>query len=327
MLAAAWRCGCRPAQAGARPSPGRPCAAAAASSRDRLVVGLGGEQADEADLAARLAVGAVAAHADVVHVGAPVHPRAAGWTWPRSAARRLPSSRRSCGRQHRRLAAAAQHQRGSGRAARPGRPRARTPAPRPHSRRRRCADSRRRGRPGRRSGRRPSSAGRRGPRPGAAGSPAGAAAFSSRDGVRHQGRHGREVGDRQAHVGQRGAQARSSSAGAALLGPPARARPGSSSAGRRRGLDHRVEHGHARSAPASTSSPMTLSTRNGASGWTISSRSRPRSPRRLAAGARIKPDRPARRPLRRPRRRARRPASDRRRGLSASDAGQFVGSR
>ncbi len=74
----------------------------------RLVVGLGGEEADEAHLAARLAVWAVAAHADVVHVGAAVHHRLQV---------RLGDDQRVGGRQflahrlgeHRRLAGATQH--------------------------------------------------------------------------------------------------------------------------------------------------------------------------------------------------------------------------
>ncbi len=42
----------------------------------RLVIGLGGEQADEADLAVRPSVRAVPLDADVIHRAAPVHPRA-----------------------------------------------------------------------------------------------------------------------------------------------------------------------------------------------------------------------------------------------------------
>ena len=41
----------------------------------RLIIGLGGEQADEADLAIGLAGGVVAFDADVIHVAAAVHPR------------------------------------------------------------------------------------------------------------------------------------------------------------------------------------------------------------------------------------------------------------
>ena len=74
----------------------------------RGVVGFGGEQADEADLAAGPAVVAVMAHADIVHVGAPVHLGAQVGLGHHD--RLGPVQRGAHGRgQHRRLMVPAQH--------------------------------------------------------------------------------------------------------------------------------------------------------------------------------------------------------------------------
>ena len=113
----------------------------------RIVVGFRGEEADETDLATGLAVGAVPAHADVVHVRAAVDRGSSGSTCRRSAGCR-DRARGEAARSGWRARSSGAERGGAGRAARQGSRRARRPAPPRRSRRRSCAGSHRRGRRG-----------------------------------------------------------------------------------------------------------------------------------------------------------------------------------
>ena len=117
------------------PAHSRPCAAASGMSLHRIVVGLGGEQADEADLAA----GACRRGRSGAPRRSPCR-RGGGrgdlrFDLPTISGVSLLELLAQLRRQHRRLAGAAQHRRGPGRAARPGSLGLDRPAPRPRSRR------------------------------------------------------------------------------------------------------------------------------------------------------------------------------------------------
>ena len=269
---------------GAMPARARTLADLLADQRHgagRLVVGLGGEQAHEADLAARPAVGVVALDADVIHVAAAVH--AAAHVGLGDGQRRVgeqavldlaPAG--SPARWPRRSTVRARD-----RAARPGRPWPGRAAPRRRSRRSSAAGIRRRARPGRRTARPPARRGRRPPRPracadeGSAARPAsGPSAPASRGKSSTAARTSFSVvGDAADQAPPRGRRRPESRI--TWIIDSRRGRPGRRRARRRgRAATSTIGWNIARTdRPCSAISPMIESTRNGASSCTISSRS------------------------------------------------------